>query len=231
MKNENKKETPQLDISAAEQMSAVEKSAKQKFIRDPDSVLPLVPQALREVIALIRANGGVVNSVGRKELQPANHTAIAAAQEALELGAKMADGTVYAGLTPGGTSQIFAMPVDLPVLMTFNDAAKAVQELNGQKAFGHDDWQIPSLEGLRVLYKIHNEGALKGTFNTVVSGSDGPGWYWSSTEYRDNPSYVWGVRFSEGSEVWHLKDTFRLSCRPVRLVAASARSRREVSHK
>jgi hypothetical protein len=223
MKNENKKETPQLDIPAAEQISAVEKSAKQKFIRDPDSVLPLVPQALREVIALIRANGGVVNSVGRKALQPVNHTAIAAAREALEIGARLADGSIYAGLTVDGKSQIFAMPTDLNVTMTFNDAAKAVQELNNQKALGHDDWQIPSLENLRVLDKHQNEGALKGTFKTATSSGSGyPVWYWSSTEDRDHPSVVWGVRFSVGTADWDPKDHYRLSCRPVRLVEASS---------
>ena len=30
--------------------------------------------------------------------------------------------------------------------MTFNDAAKAVQQLNADKALGHDDWHIPIQE-------------------------------------------------------------------------------------
>jgi hypothetical protein len=150
---------------------------------------------------------------------PANDTA-AAAKVALVLGQQTADG-VYAGLTADGKQQIFAMPTDLGVTMTFNDAAKAVKKLNSNKALGHDDWQITALENVRVLQKNQNEGALKGTFKTAASsGSDFPVWYWSSTELRGTSSYVRDVRFSDGDEGWDLKGGYRLSCRPVRLVAA-----------
>jgi len=72
------------------------------------------------------------------------------------------------------------------------------------------------------LFDHQNKGAFKGTFKTAASsGSDYPGWYWSSTENRDNPSHVWGVRFSDGDEGWDRKDNNLLSCRPVRLVEAS----------
>jgi len=143
----------------------------------------------------------------------------------VEVGAMMADGSVFVGLTADGKQQIYAMPTDLDVTMTFNGAAKAVKKLNSDKALGHDDWQIPALENVYVLYKNKNEGALKGTFNTSgnkASGSGFPDWYWSSTEYRDDPSIVWDVRFSDGNEVLHRKDGLRLSCRPVRLVEASS---------
>jgi hypothetical protein len=149
----------------------------------------------------------------------------AAANAPLAPGQQTADG-VCAGLTSDGKQQIFTMPKALDVLMTFNDAAKAVEKLNADKALGHDDWQIPSLENLRVLKKNQNEAALKGTFDksSKGTGSDSgyPGWYWSSTEVRVNSSYVHGVRFSDGGEGWYLKDNDRLSCRPVRLVAASS---------
>src|ERR1700674_1093403 len=82
----------------------------------------------------------------------------------LEIGAKMPDGSLFAGLTTDGKQQIYAMPTDLDVTMTFNDAAKRVEKLNADKFLGHDDWQIPSLDNLRVFYKNQNEGALKGTF-------------------------------------------------------------------
>src|SRR5665213_2891036 len=113
---------------------------------------------------------------------PANDTAIAAAQVALVLGQKTADG-VYAGLTPDGKQQIFAMPKDLDVTLTFNDAAKRVQSLNADNALGHNDWQIGSLDVMRVLRKNQNEGSLKSTFNTADTGSGlyFPHWYWSST--------------------------------------------------
>jgi hypothetical protein len=75
-----------------------------------------------------------------------------AANAALAPGQQTADG-VYAGLTSDGAQQIFTMPKDLDVTMTFNDAAKAVEKLNTDKALGHSDWQIPSLENLHILQK------------------------------------------------------------------------------
>ncbi|MDE2337164.1 MAG: DUF1566 domain-containing protein [Alphaproteobacteria bacterium] len=159
-----------------------------------------------------------------RELDAAVNDTAMAAGKSLELGAKMADGSVYAGLTADGKSRIFAMPEDLDVTMTFNNAAKAVKKLNSQKALGHDDWQIPLLENLRVLQKNQNEGALKGTFKTASSrGSGYPHWYWSSTEFRDALDFVHLARFTDCHETWNHKDyDGRRSCRPVRLVTSSA---------
>jgi hypothetical protein len=181
--------------------------------------------------AIVKVNGAEIHVSADGTVvkpAPANDTAIAAAQVAL--GQQTADG-VYAGLTADGKQQIYAMPTDLDVTMTFNDAAKAVRKLNRNKALGHDDWQIPSLENVRVLYKNKDKGALKGTFNTYGGnkgrGSDFPGWYWSSTEVRGHSSSVYSVRFSgcyeDGVyEDWDHKDDFRLSCRPVRLVPVAS---------
>lgn len=146
-----------------------------------------------------------------------------------EEGTKVADGSIFVGLTADGKQQIYAMSTDLDVAMTFNDAAKAVKELNSNKTLGHDDWQIPSIENLSVLQKNQNEGALKGTFKTAASsGSGSLVFYWSSTELRSfsprehiSPR-VHIVRFSDGSGWLHNKDGNRLSCRPVRLVACKA---------
>ena len=103
-------------------------------------------------------------------------------------------------------------PHDCPTLMTFNEAEKTV-------AFLGEGWRIPTLEELRILYNNKdNIGGFKTAANP--SGSDCPDWYWSSTEIRDYPSYVHTVRFSDGLESWNHKDYTRLSCRPVRLVAA-----------
>jgi len=156
---------------------------------------------------------------------PANDTAVQAAKKALEIGARMADGSIFAGLTADGKQQIYAMPNDLIVCVTFNDAAKVVRKLNEKNTLGHDDWQIPSSDSLHILYKNQNEGALKGTFNTSADLGSGfvfPQCYWSSTKCPDNPSFVEDVRFSGGGGAWDRKDDVRLSCRPVRLVEASA---------
>ncbi len=172
----------------------------------------------------ITPDGNVTVSQNDNRTAPANDTAIKAAKDALELGTKMADGSVYAGTTAEG-KLIFALPQDLDVTMTFNDAAKAVKKLNKDKALGYNDWEIPSLENLRILQKNKDEGSLKGTFNLTGnrgSGSDYPDFYWSSTENRVLSSVVPNVRFSDSYEDWDRKGTTRLSCRPVRIVAAAA---------
>lgn len=95
-------------------------------------------------------------------------------------------------------------------VMKYIDAVKEVEKLG-------DGWRIPTLEELRIMY--NNKDKISGLC-FKDSGSGFPDWYWSSTENRNNPSSVHGVRFSDGYESWNHKDIFRLSCRPVRLVAA-----------
>lgn len=75
--------------------------------------------------------------------------------------ADMEDGSIFAGTTKDG-KQILAMPINLGFTATFNDAAKAVKELNEKKALGHDDWQITDLDTLKVLQRNQNQGSLKG---------------------------------------------------------------------
>lgn len=143
-----------------------------------------------------------------------------AANDGTTAGTDMEDGSVFVGTTPDG-KQIYAMPLDLGFTATFNEAAEAVKKLNEKKALGHDDWQIPDLDTLKVLQRNQNQGSLKDTFNTTINtggGLDFPRWYWSSTEYPDHSSGVYLVRFSDGYHGWNHKDGNRLSCRPVRLV-------------
>jgi hypothetical protein len=148
----------------------------------------------------------------------------------LEIGAEMKDGTIFAGLTPDGKQQIYAMPKDLTTTlgfktMSFNKAAKLVKKLNADKFLGYDDWQIPAVENLRILQENQNKRSLKGTFKTASSsGPNFPVWYWSSTPSRVVPYDVASVRFSHGGEFWSSKDDSRLSCRPVRLVPTSSPS-------
>lgn len=144
------------------------------------------------------------------------------AKETLELGQKMQDGSIYAGRTVSGfIQQIFAMPTDLSATMTFNEAAEAVEKLNAENALGHNDWQIPSLDSLRILQKNQNEGYLKGTFATASSGVCD--WYWSSKQASSlfGPSLPFKVDicFSDGRKLWN-PEYNTLSCRPVRMVLA-----------
>jgi len=114
-----------------------------------------------------------------------------------------ANDTSAIALMADGKQQIFAMPTDLSVTQTFNDGAKSVKKLNVDKSLGHDDWQIPSLENLRVLQKNQDAGALKGTFTKEAGkGSDYAVRYWSSTEDSDDSSSVHLVRFPDGVNDW-----------------------------
>ncbi len=160
--------------------------------------------------------------VKKEEEEAAAIAAAAAAEKEAhpEIGDQMQDGSVYAGLTEDGTQKIFAMPKDIGVTMIFNDAAQRVAQLNADEALGHNDWQIPVLENLRILQKNQAEGELKGTFKKIktasLGGSDFLNWYWSAAD--NGSSMVHDVCFSDGDEGWITKDSARLSCRAVRLV-------------
>ncbi len=126
-----------------------------------------------------------------------------------EVGDQMQDGSVYAGLTADGKRQIFAMPEDFDVKLTFNEAAKRVAELNADHVLGHDDWQIPTLKSLSALQKNQNEGKFNDTFSTKGEG------YWSSTKY-DYSDTVRIVFFPDGYTNWNYCNIL-LNCRAVRL--------------
>jgi hypothetical protein len=140
-----------------------------------------------------------------------------------EVGTKIADGSIFAGLTVDGKQQIFAMPRDLDETMNFYDAREQVEKLNAGRVLGHDDWKIPNLEQDRILQKNQDKGALKHTFtreagrNSGFGASTCPDRYWSTTSGNDCTGGVCVVRFSDGSEGLGCMDFPRFSCRPVRL--------------
>ena len=156
-------------------------------------------------------------------------------------GTRMDDGSVFAGLTLDGKQEIYAMPKDLGVTKTFNDATKAIDKLNADNTLGHKDWQIGSFDVMRVLQMNQNEGSLKDTFKVAIhlpsevfhchpilddfddydEHQGSPTFYWSSTKGHDL-SLVDCINFSNGEKTWDTKDDGRLSCRPVRLVACKA---------
>lgn len=103
-------------------------------------------------------------------------------------------------------------PHDLPETMTWVKAKKYIEN-------SLPDWRMPTKEELLQMYE--NKDKIGGFYTKGEGGSDFPDWYWSSTEYRGNPDYVCNVRFSDGIDNWSHKDYGRLSCRPVRLVAAT----------
>lgn len=102
----------------------------------------------------------------------------------LGLGQQTEDG-IYAGLTLNGKQQIFVYPEDI-ISSQFNDAAKAVEKLNTDKALNHDDWQIGSRDVMYVVQKNRHEGKLEGSFlekkgdPSVHGSNDWSASYWTS---------------------------------------------------
>jgi Protein of unknown function (DUF1566) len=116
------------------------------------------------------------------------------------IGAVMPDHTIYAGISPDTGKAMYAAPADASLTMTFNGAKEYAQDLNTQKAHGHDDWHVPTKNELNVLF---NNRAAIGGFN--VTGSRPAGWYWSAT-----PGLKWytsGQRFSDGRQYHYGKDS------------------------
>ena len=83
---------------------------------------------------------------------------------------------------------------------------------------GDGGWRLPTMDELEQLYDYRGAGAFKGTFREDCgSGSVvDDDWYWSCTEFRDNSSLVYFVRFASGDDDWDPKDTYSLSSRLVR---------------
>ena len=73
---------------------------------------------------------------------------------------------------------------------------------------------IPQYAG-RNMVALKDTGDFADKFIMATSDIYGfSDWYWSSTEQRDSPNYVWNVRLSVGSNFGNTKDNFRLSSRP-----------------
>jgi len=116
----------------------------------------------------VRTNGNV------KLLPAANDDANVAAKAEPKPGDRMADGTVFAGVSPDTNTPMYLTPADATLTYTFNQAQKYAAKLD---AHGHQDWRMPSKSELNVLF---NNRAAIGGFD--VSGSDPAGWYWSSSQ-------------------------------------------------
>ena len=119
---------------------------------------------------------------------------IESARQDVQIGDKMEDGTVYAGISPDTNQPMYATPADAPLTYTFNQAQKYAAKLD---AHGHQDWRAPTKGELNVLFQ--NRAAIGG-FNEP--GSDSAGWYWSSSPVNYYYGYTGGCaqRFSDGHQ-------------------------------
>jgi hypothetical protein len=121
-----------------------------------------------------------------------------------QIGDRMPDGTIYAGISPDTRQPMYARPRDESGTYTFNEAAKHAKTAG-------DGFHVPSKDELKVLWENRNKGQLKGTFNET--GSEAAGWYWSSTS--DSSLFASVRRFSDGDQ-GHLLKAFDQSLRLVR---------------
>jgi hypothetical protein len=109
---------------------------------------------------------------------------------------RLADDTVYAGISPDTGKAMYATPADAQLTMQWKQAMKYAAWLD---ANGHKDWRVPTKGELNVLY---NNRAAIGGFDE--SGSYPAGWSWSSSQSGDTSA--WAQRFSDGSQDYNFKN-------------------------
>jgi hypothetical protein len=109
-----------------------------------------------------------------------------ASPDALAIGSKLPDGSIYAGVSPDTGKPMYTTPKDSGLCGAWR---KAMKHAAGLDAHGHKDWRVPTQAELHVLFT--NRAAI-GNFDTSTTG----GWYWSSS--RVNFFYAWTQGFSGG---------------------------------
>lgn len=112
------------------------------------------------------------------------------------VGEKMADGTIYAGLSPDTGRRMYTTPCDATwhttgrVAMKWDEAMSFAAKFTGH---GHNDWRVPTGPELNVLLYNRGDGELKHTFNETAAYPHGE--YWSSSLHEGNGNYVWNQKF------------------------------------
>lgn len=140
--------------------------------------------------AEFRADGSiVVDTKGAVASLPANDAGGTKERAPPQVGQRMPDGSIYAGISPDTGKPFFAAPADAPLTYTFNQARDYATAFD---AHGHKDWRVPTRSELNVLFE--NRAAIGGF---KVSGSYPAGWYWSSSRYDPD---TWAQRFSDGDQ-------------------------------
>jgi hypothetical protein len=105
-------------------------------------------------------------------------------------GGKMPDGSIYAGVSPDTNRDMYTTPADAPASYTWS---QAIRYCRGLSASGHHDWRMPTLSELAVQF---NNRTDIGGFNESGKMKNASGYYWSSLEVGD--AAAWGQRFSDG---------------------------------
>ncbi len=105
-------------------------------------------------------------------------------------GGRMPDGSVYAGISPDTDQPLYTTPADAPGVYTWSEALAYCRSLS---AGGHADWRVPTLTELGLQFQ--NRADIGG-FNETGSMEHATGYYWSSLQVSD--SEAWAQRFNDG---------------------------------
>lgn len=93
----------------------------------------------------------------------------------------MRDGSIYAGVSPENSKPMFIMPGKPKQDREAYPDARAVAEMNAGAPLGCDDWRVPTLRELNVIFDNSRQGNLKEAFHTASNPYWGVNLYWSST--------------------------------------------------
>jgi len=113
-------------------------------------------------------------------------------------GGRMPDGSVYAGISPDTDKPLYTTAADAPGAYTWNEALAYCSSLT---AGGHNDWRVPTLVDLALQF---NNRADVGGFNETGRMDNATGYYWSSLQASD--SEAWAQRFNDGFHEHPSKD-------------------------
>ena len=105
-------------------------------------------------------------------------------------GSRMPDGTIYAGISPDTNKRLYTTSADAPGVYTWS---KAVEYCKTLGASGHNDWRMPTIGELAVQF---TNRADIGGFNETGRMKSASGYYWSSLLVGDDDA--WGQLFSDG---------------------------------
>lgn len=109
-----------------------------------------------------------------------------------QVGDRMEDGTIFAGISPDTNKPMYALPEDAPLSAKWEQAMEYAAKFEG---YGHPEgtFRTPTKGELDIL--AQNRTKIGGFNETGLSPG---GWYWSSTGHPADEDLVYSQRFGDG---------------------------------